>query len=53
MRGYKITFKDGSIKFLAAYAVDKKNDYILSIEKNNEQFVYCDVLTIEEVECNG
>lgn len=50
MRGYKLTFATGEIKFIAAYSADWSSDRVITLEKNNEQKAYYGVVNCEEVE---
>lgn len=50
MRGYKLTFKDGSVKFLAAYTVDYQMDRVRTLESENVQNTYFDVIKVEELD---
>lgn len=50
MRGYKLTFSTGEIRFIAAYSADWSSDRVRTLERNNEQKVYYGVVNCEEVE---
>ena len=50
MRGYKLTFSTGEIRFIAAYSADWSSDRVITLERNNEQKVYYGVVNCEEVE---
>ena len=50
MRGYKLTFSTGEIRFIAAYSADWSSDRVITLERNNEQKVYYGVVNCEEVD---
>lgn len=50
MRGYKLTFSTGEIRFIAAYSADWSSDRVITLERNNEQKAYYGVVNCEEVE---
>ena len=50
MRGYKLTFSTGEIRFIAAYSADWSSDRVITLERNNEQKAYYGVVNCKEVE---
>lgn len=52
MRGYKLTFSTGEIRFIAAYSADWSSDRVITLERNNEQKAYYGVVNCEEVDEN-
>ena len=52
MRGYKLTFSTGEIRFIAAYSADWSSDRVITLERNNEQKAYYGVVNCEEVDYN-